>query len=121
MSTNDTYLAVFLGSKNNPRMQAWMALPEAERRAKEQEGMAAWKAWAEKHQAAIAAMGGPLGKTKKVSAGGIEDVTNQMAAFTVVRAESHEAAAKMFENHPHFSIFPGEAVEIMPVLPIPGA
>ena len=121
MSTNDTYLAVFLGSKNNPRMQAWMALPEAERRAKEQEGMAAWKAWAEKHQAAIAAMGGPLGKTKKVSAGGIEDVTNQMAAFTVVRAESHEAAAKMFENHPHFSIFPGEAVGIMPVLPIPGA
>ena len=121
MSTNDTYLAVFLGSKNNPRMQAWMALPEAERRAKEQEGMAAWKAWVEKHQGAIAAMGGPLGKTKKVSAGGIEDVTNPMAAFTVVRAESHEAAAKMFENHPHFSIFPGEAVEIMPVLPIPGA
>jgi len=121
MSTNDTYLAVFLGSKNNPRMQAWMALPEAERRAKEQEGMAAWKAWVEKHQGAISAMGGPLGKTKKVSAGGIEDVTNQMAAFTVVRADSHEAAAKMFENHPHFSIFPGEAVEIMPVLPIPGA
>ena len=64
MSTNDTYLAVFLGSKNNPRMQAWMALPEAERRAKEQEGMAAWKAWVEKHHAAVSAMGGPLGKTK---------------------------------------------------------
>ena len=26
----------------------------------------------------------------------------------------------MFENHPHFAIFPGERVEIMPVLPIPG-
>jgi hypothetical protein len=26
----------------------------------------------------------------------------------------------MFEDHPHFSIFPGESVEIMPVLPIPG-
>jgi hypothetical protein len=25
----------------------------------------------------------------------------------------------MFENHPHFAIFPGEAVEVMPVLPIP--
>ena len=43
MTTNDTYLAVFLGSKTSPRMKAWMALPEAERRAKEQEGMAAWK------------------------------------------------------------------------------
>jgi hypothetical protein len=40
---NDTYLAVFLGSKTSSRMEAWMALSEAERRAKEQEGMAAWK------------------------------------------------------------------------------
>ena len=57
MSTNDTYLAVFLGSKTSPRMKAWMALPEAERRAKEQEGMAAWKAWVEKHQGAIVGHG----------------------------------------------------------------
>ena len=119
MTTNDTYLAVFLGSKTSPRWTAWTALPDAERRAKEREGIAAWKAWVEKHQAAIVAMGGPLGKTKKVSAGGVEDVSNQMGAFTVVRADSHAAAARMFENHPHFAIFPGEAVEIMPVLPIP--
>jgi hypothetical protein len=119
MSTNDTYLAVFLGSKTNPRMKAWMALPEAERKAKEKAGIAAWKAWVEKHQGALVAMGGPLGKTKKVSDRGIEDVSNELGAFTVVRAESHEAAAKMFEKHPHFTIFPGERVEIMPVLPIP--
>ena len=118
--TTNTFLAVFLGSKNNPRMKAWMALPEAERRAKEQQGMAAWKAWVEKHQAAIVAMGGPLGKTKKVDADGIAEISNEMGAFTVVRAGSHEAAAKLFENHPHFAIFPGERVEIMPVLPIPG-
>ncbi|WP_448950621.1 hypothetical protein [Labrys neptuniae] len=121
MTTNDTYLAVFLGSKTSPRMVAWMALPEAERRAREQEGMAAWKAWAEKHQAVTAAMGGPLGKTKKVGPQGIEDVVNELAAFMVVRAPSHEAAARLFENHPHFTIFPGDSVEIMPVLPIPGA
>ena len=120
MSQNDTYLAVFLGSKTSPRMQAWMALPEAERRAKEREGMAAWKAWVQKHQAVVVAMGGPLGKTKKIGAGGIADVANEMAAFMVVRADSHEAAAKLFENHPHFAIFPGESVEVMPVLPIPG-
>lgn len=53
MATNDTYLAVFLGSKTSPRMKAWMALPEAERRTKEQQGMAAWKAWVDKHQGAI--------------------------------------------------------------------
>ena len=82
--------------------------------------MAAWKAWVEKHHAAIVAMGGPLGKTRKVTARGIDEVSNAMGAFTVVRAASHEAAAKIFEGHPHFTIFPGDSVEVMPVLPIPG-
>ena len=121
MSANNTFLAVFLGSKTNPRMTAWNVLPEAERLAKQQEGIAAWKAWAERHQATIVGMGGPLGKTKKVSQRGIEDTSNEMGAYMVVRADSHEAAAKLLERHPHFTIFPGESVEIMPVLPIPGA
>lgn len=120
MSTSDTFIAVFLGSKTSPQMKAWNALSEGDRRAKEQQGMAAWKAWVEKHQGVIVQMGGPLGKTKKVDAHGIADISNQMGAFTVVRAASHEAAAKLFENHPHFTIFPGESIEIMPVLPIPG-
>ncbi len=119
--TTNTYLAIFLGSKTSPRMKAWQALSEAERQAKQREGIVAWKAWAEKNQGAIFGMGGPLGKTKKVTPAGIQDVSNELSAYTVVRAESHEAAAKLFENHPHFTIFPGEAVEVMPVLPIPGA
>jgi len=43
-----------------------------------------------------------------------------MVGYVLVQAESHEAAAKMFERHPHFTIFPGDSVEIMEVLPIPG-
>ena len=120
MSTTDTYLAVFLGGKTSAKMAAWNALPEGERNAKQQQGMAVWKAWAEKHHAAIVQMGGPLGKTKKADSQGVADITNLLTAFTVVRAASHEAAAKMFEGHPHFSVFPGESIEIMPVLPIPG-
>lgn len=119
MSTNDTYLAVFLGSKTSARMKAWMALPEAERRTREREGIAAWKAWLEKHQAAVSVMGGPLGKTKKITLRGVEDAANEMGGFMVVRAESHDAAARLFEKHPHFAIFPGDSVEVMPVLPIP--
>ena len=38
-------------------------------------------------------MGGPLGKTKKITERGIADVSNEMGAFMVVGAESHEAAA----------------------------
>ena len=122
MSTNDTLsYAIFLGSKTSPRMAAWNSLSEEVRQRKIQEGIAAWKAWAEKHRAAIVGMGGPLGKTKKVSEHGIEDITNLLSAYTIVRAESHDAAAKLFENHPHFTIFPGDSVEVMPVLPIPTA
>jgi hypothetical protein len=121
MSTNDTYLAVFLGGKTSPRMEAWNALSDSDRRPKERDGIAAWKAWAERHQAVIVGMGGPLGKTKKASTRGIEDVSNEMSAFVLVRANSHEDAVKLFETHPHFTIFPGDAVEVMPVLPIPGA
>jgi hypothetical protein len=56
VSTNNTYLAVFLGSKSSPKFKAWNALPEADRRAKERGGMAAWKAWVQKHEAAIIGM-----------------------------------------------------------------
>ena len=54
------------------------------------------------------------GKTKKAGPNGIADIANLMTGFTVVRAASHEAAARLFESHPHFAIFPGEAVEKPP-------
>lgn len=117
--TDQIYLAVFLGSKNSPQMKAWEALPEDERNKRAQEGMAAWHGWMQKHAACVLEIGGPLGKTKKISAQGIADIANDMGGFSLVRAASHEAAAKMFENHPHFAIFPGERVEVMPVMPIP--
>ena len=120
MSATNLYLAVFTGDKSSPRRKAWDALAESERRAREQEGMAAWKAWVARHQAVIVEMGGPLGKTKKVSSTGIADISNHMGAVTIVRADSHEAAARLFERHPHFSIFPGDAVEVMPIMPVPG-
>jgi hypothetical protein len=115
------YLAVFLGSKDSPQMKAWMALPDDERAKRMNDGLAAWHGWVEKHRAAVADLGGPLGKTKRVDAAGMADVSNELSGYAVVRADSHEAAAAMFENHPHFTIFPGVAVEIMPVMPIPGA
>jgi hypothetical protein len=119
MSTSNTFLAVFLMNKSSPRLAAWNALPETERQAKTKEGIAAWKAWAEKHRTSIVETGGPLGKTKKITGNGIEDVSNDLSAFMVVRAASQEEAAKLFEHHPHFTIFPGQSVEVMPVLSIP--
>ncbi|MDB5453532.1 MAG: hypothetical protein JWO33_2110 [Caulobacteraceae bacterium] len=83
-------------------------------------GMAAWSQWMADHAGAVEDGGGPVGKTKLIGPGGISDTRNAVSGFLVVRAEDHAAAARLFENHPHFSIFPGTGVEVMEVLPIPG-
>ncbi|HWJ87032.1 MAG TPA: hypothetical protein VNS12_03050 [Pelagibacterium sp.] len=94
---------------------------QAEGRIDEAAGMKAWGAWMEAHAGAIIDAGGPLGKTKKVSPDGIADSVNTAAAYVIVEAPSHEAAAEMFRGHAHFTQFPGEAVEVMPILDVPGA
>jgi catechol 2,3-dioxygenase-like lactoylglutathione lyase family enzyme len=111
------YLAVFTGSPS--AMARWEVLPEAERQRKQAKGVAAWKKWATDNAASIVEMGGPLSRTKLVSTDGVSDIRNNLGAFTVVQAESQDAAARLFLNHPHFTIFPGEGVEVMEVLSIP--
>lgn len=113
------FLAVFTGSPDSPQGQAWRALDEAARNARAAEGMKAWHAWHVDHASAVVEHGGPLSKTKRVTAGGIADISNQLSGFTIVQAESREAAAELFQTHPHFSIFPGDGVEIMEIMPIP--
>jgi hypothetical protein len=108
------FLALYLGSPDGqpaaPPSQEMIAT-----------GMAAWGAWMAEHAAAVVDTGGPLGKTKKASKAGIADTRNNVAGYVIVEAPSHDAAVRMFEGHPHFAIFPGDSVEVMECLPIPGA
>jgi hypothetical protein len=111
------FLAIYLGTPE--AFKKWTALDEATRKQREQAGMEAWMRWGRDHQKSIVYDGGPLGKTKRADAGGVTDTKNALAGYVIVEAETHEAAARMFENHPHFAIFPGESVEIMECLPMP--
>ena len=113
-----TFLAVFTGSFAD--RSEWTALDEATRKQREGAGMAAWGKWMADHQSDLADEGGPLGKTRKATREGVKDISNNMGGYVKVRAESHEAAMKMFENHPSFMLFPGDGVEVMEVMPIPG-
>jgi hypothetical protein len=115
------FLAVFTGNAETMNRTGWNALDESVRQQRTQEGMRAWHAWMEANKKQIVVSGGPIGKTLKVSAAGIENARNDLCGYVVVAAESQQAAAKLFEGHPHFSIFPGEAVEVMECLPVPGA
>ena len=113
-----TFMAIFTGTAES--MARFQSLPPAERQKLEAAGMKAWGEWMERHRDALVDGGAPLGKTKRVTAQGVADFRNQIGAYTIVRAESHDAAARMFVGHPHFTIFPGDGVEIMERLPIPG-
>jgi hypothetical protein len=114
-----TFLAIYTGTPDS--MARWNKLSEAERLERQTKGIAAWHAWIDKNKSVIVEVGSPLGKTKSVSSSGVRDIKNNMTGYTVVKAESHEAAARLFAGHPHFTIFPGDGVEVMECLPIPSA
>ena len=115
------FMAVYTGSPAALDKYTKQFPDPEQRKAQEQKGMDAWKNWATKHGKSIVDHGAPLGRTKRVSKDGIADIRNNLAAYTILEAASHEDAAKMFLDHPHFTIFPGDGVEIMECLPMPGA
>jgi hypothetical protein len=114
------FLAIYIGSASSPGRANWDKLDEAARNERMKAGIQAWGTWMSANKASIVATGSPLGKTKRTSADGVAGTRNNMTGWVVVQAETHEEAARMFENHPHFTIFPGDSVEIMECLPIPG-
>jgi len=92
-------------------MEEWMKKPEAERKDEEAKMKADWDAWVLAHKDSILNTIA-LGKTKRVSASGVEDVKNDMMLSSYVQGESAEAVAELFKDHPHFGI-PGATIEIM--------
>jgi hypothetical protein len=115
------FLAVFTATPETAERSGWNALGESARNQRMQAGIQAWHAWMESHKDQVVVAGGPLGKTIRVSASGTASAHNNLCGYVVVAAASHEAAAKLFEHHPHFSIMPGDAVEVLECLPVPGA
>jgi hypothetical protein len=113
------FLAMYIGTATALEKAQWNQLSEEKRKQVEGEGFAAWMRWGTTNAPAIVDQGTPLGKTKRVNGHGIADITNSLVGYVIVQAESHEAAAKLFEDHPHFAIFPGDSVEIMECLPLP--
>lgn len=92
-------------------MEEWMKKPEAERKDEESKMKAEWDTWMAAHKDAVLNTIA-LGKTKRVSASGIEDVRNDMMLSSYVQGESAEQVAELFKDHPHFGI-PGATIEIM--------
>ena len=113
------FMAVYIGNRASAKAARWDALDEKTKAERMRAGMEAWQGWQRDHRGVIAVEGGPLGKTKRVTSDGVADISNDLSGFVVIEAESHDAAARLFLNHPHFTIFPGDGVEIMEIMPMP--
>ena len=93
--------------------------PPAQMQAATEEMMGAWKKWMEDNGKSIVDRGMPLGRTKRVTKSGVADIRNDLNWYLIVDAESHDAAARMFANHPHLQI-PESSVEVMAIPHPPG-
>ena len=83
-------------------------------------GMEAWMKWMNANKASIVDGGAPLGKTKRVDSKGASDTKNEIGGYSVLQAESHDAATKIFDkDHPHLQM-PGAWIEIVEIMPLPG-
>jgi len=96
-------------------MQKMMATMTPEHRNK---SMAEWEAWMKKRAASFADRGGPVGKTKKVAAGGVSDTRNDIGGYSIIQADSYDQATAIFADGPHLSM-PGATVEVMEIMAMP--
>ena len=76
--------------------------------------MAKWKAWVDGLGDAMVNPGSPLGMSKTVSASGVSDDggSNPLMGFSVVMADSMDAALEIAKGSPHLEIGTIEVAEM---------
>ncbi len=77
--------------------------------------MAKWKAWIGGLGDAVVNPGTPLGKSKTVSSSGVSDDggSNPLSGFSIVKADSMDAALEMAKGCPYLDIGTIEVAEAM--------
>jgi hypothetical protein len=99
-------------------MEEWSKTDPNNKKAAEEKMRSEWGNWMSTHSKMIISTDAG-GKTKRVTSSGVSDTKNDIVLCSIVEAESHEAAAKPFENHPHLQI-PQSSIEVMEIRPIGG-
>ena len=108
------FLAVYTMKPED--LASFRNLPKAEQDAVDAVGIKEWAAWEERNTSSILDRGGMVGKTTRITKDGVVNAINSFCGYLVVEAESIDAAAALFEDHPHITIFPGDGVDVMPFL-----
>lgn len=85
-----------------------------------QAGMEAWMAWAQKNGNSVVDLGLPLGAGMRVESDAVSPSSTQASGYSVVQADSLDAAASMLKDHPHLRT-PNGTIDVLECLPMPGA
>jgi hypothetical protein len=96
-------------------MDAMKKMMESTSKEERAAGMAEWGTWMKAHQADLADMGGPTGKNTHMTPDGATEMSNDLGGYSVVQAESKEAAVALLKDNPHFKM-PGATVDLMEVV-----
>lgn len=96
----------------------WKKTEPAKRKEAEEKMQGDWKKWMNDHSNMFADTAG-VGKTKRITGKGLADTRNDIMLYAVAEAESHDAAAKAFMDHPHLQI-PQASIEVMEINPLRG-
>jgi hypothetical protein len=88
-----------------------------------QSGMALWMDWAGRVGGAMVDMGSPLANVATRSASGPTPAVSgaSIVGFSILEAESGDAAKKLVDDHPHFHAPGDPSIELLEFLPTPGA
>ena len=77
--------------------------------------MAAWRAWSQRAAGSLVELGAPLGVPTVLQGSAAPGF---VGGFSIVQADSAEAAKKIFDGHPHFED-PANSIELLEHLPMP--
>jgi hypothetical protein len=84
-----------------------------------QAGMQAWMDWAARAGEAIVDLGAPLGDAETIGSGP-GSAGDGISGFSILQADSREAAAGLLTDHPHLHTPGGSSIELLEFLPVPG-
>jgi hypothetical protein len=109
------FLALYMANVNQMADMMKGSTPE-----QRQKGTEAWTKWMDHHKASLVDRGAPVGKTKRIDLKGTKDARNDVCGYSIVQAESADAAAKIFGKDQPFLQMPGAVIEVIEIMEMPG-
>jgi hypothetical protein len=101
-----TYLVLYMAPNAETDKMMKHSTPEEQKQMDE-----GWTKWMKAHKKSFVGEGAMLGKNKRVTKDGVQDVRNELTGYDLVKAESAEEAAKIFTDNPMLAM-PGAYVEV---------